>query len=159
MATLIESNPAPAGRIIQLVHAGAAVLSVWVASWTTYIHSDVQSSALIHYGTWIVSTVSPIGLLYLPYCWIAASRLRFSLRDTALQVTSGLFCKNEHSVPVKRIQHVVLSQSFLERLFGLYRVVVTTAGKRQCVLTGLSHHDAVSFKSAIMQAIEGEDSV
>lgn len=77
-----------------------------------------------------------------------------------LYLERGVFKKVKSMVPHVRIQHVDSQRSVVDRIFGLSRVVVYTAGSRGADVTipGLTPEDAEELQSYLRKvAIESED--
>jgi membrane protein YdbS with pleckstrin-like domain len=102
------------------------------------------------------------GLLLVAGIGYATLRYRawaFELRDNYLYLEYGVFKTVESMVPYVRIQHVDTQRGVLDRLFGLSRVVVFTAGSRgaDVTLPGLVPTDATEMQEALRDiAIESE---
>jgi membrane protein YdbS with pleckstrin-like domain len=102
------------------------------------------------------SAVLGLGLLY---C-LVWPRLRyrawgFALRPEELYLEHGVLTHVRTIVPLRRIQHVDVSQDLIEREFALGRLVVHTAGSRSSdvVLPGLPLSKAERIRDEIKQFI------
>lgn len=64
---------------------------------------------------------------------------RYELRAEELYLEKGIFNRIRTIVPLRRIQHLDVSQNLIEREFGLAKLIVHTAGTRSSdvVLPGL----------------------
>jgi len=101
-------------------------------------------------------TVLGLGLLY---C-VAWPRLRyrawgFALRPEELYKEHGVLNHVRTIVPLRRIQHVDVSQDLVEREFALGRLVVHTAGSRSSdvVIPGLPLPEAERIRDEIKRFI------
>jgi len=104
----------------------------------------------------ISGTVLVLGLLY-TFVW---PRLRyrawgFALRPEELYTEHGVLNHVRTVVPLRRIQHVDVSQDLVEREFALGRLVVHTAGSRSSdvVVPGLPLAEAERIRDEIKRFI------
>lgn len=84
----------------------------------------------------------------------------FELREDHLYLEHGVLKKVKTMVPFVRIQHVDTQKGIIERLVGLSRVIVYTAGSRGADVTipGLVPQDADDIQEKLRDvAIESED--
>jgi len=83
---------------------------------------------------------------------------RFALREDELFLARGIFNHIRTIVPLKRIQHIDVSQDIFEREFDLGRLVVHTAGTRgsAVVLPGLALEEAERLRDAMKAFIQDE---
>jgi len=105
-------------------------------------------------------------LLFTPFVYIATkatfNSLRLTLTHEALIYKSGyyFFCcccwaENTKTVPLEKIQDVELSQNVIERIWGLHRLSIQTAGSQglsgaELVLLGVV--EAESFRKRVFDA-------
>lgn len=84
----------------------------------------------------------------------------FDLRPDALYLERGVFNRVRTLVPLRRIQHLDVSQDVFERHFGLGKLIVHTAGTRSSdvVLPGLAYAEAEHLRDAVRHYIT-EDAV
>jgi len=71
-----------------------------------------------------------VAVLAVPYVLIKYRRWGYRVEDDALALERGVLTVVESSVPYVRVQHVDTQRGPVERLLGLSRVVVYTAGSR-----------------------------
>ncbi|MBU2979488.1 PH domain-containing protein [Alteromonas sp. C1M14] len=69
-----------------------------------------------------------IGVLFCVYQWFADKQVMFALREQDLSLKQGLIFRRLASQPVLRIQHVELKRGPLDRLSGLAKLQVFSAG-------------------------------
>ncbi|PSQ68051.1 MAG: hypothetical protein BRD35_06200 [Bacteroidetes bacterium QH_7_62_13] len=112
-------------------------------------------------GSWLPfgvlsGTVLVLGLIY---C-LAWPRLRyrawgFALRPEELYTEHGVLNHIRTVVPLRRIQHVDVSQDLIEREFALGRLVVHTAGSRSSdvVVPGLPLGEAERIRDEVKRFI------
>lgn len=80
---------------------------------------------------------------------------RYVLTSEELYLERGIFNRVRTIVPLRRVQHLDVSQSVLEREFGLGKLIVHTAGSRSgdVVLPGLSNEDAERLRDHVKRYI------
>lgn len=85
---------------------------------------------------------------------------RFDLRPEELYLERGIWNRVRTIVPLRRIQHLDVSQDVLERSFELGKLIVHTAGTRSSdvVLPGLQFHEAERLRDEVRHYIT-EDAV
>ncbi len=83
---------------------------------------------------------------------------RYELRKEELELVRGIWRRVTTIVPLKRIQHLDVSQDIIERNFELGRLVVHTAGTRSSdvVVPGLRYEEAARMRNEVRQFITGE---
>lgn len=102
-----------------------------------------------------------VAALLLGALWvIAVPRLRyrfwrFALREEELLLERGIWNRVRTVVPLRRIQHLDVSQTFVERQFKLGRLIVHTAGTRSNAveLPGLDIEEAEHLRETIKQYV------
>lgn len=62
------------------------------------------------------------------FSWINWLKFRYRLEDGELYVEQGLFVKKKRYIQKKRIQAINISAGVLQRIFGLVKVNIDTAG-------------------------------
>ena len=102
---------------------------------------------LLILGTGIAFTLTLPGLSY--KFW------RFDLRAEELYLERGIFNRVRTIVPLRRIQHLDVSQNILEREFNLSKLIVHTAGSRSSdvVLPGLNMEEAERLRDDVKRYI------
>ena len=80
---------------------------------------------------------------------------RFDLRTEELYLERGILNRVRTIVPLRRIQHLDVSQSILEREFNLSKLIVHTAGSRSSdvVLPGLRFDEAEQLRDDVKRYI------
>lgn len=80
---------------------------------------------------------------------------RYELRASELVLTRGILNRVHTTVPLRRIQHLDVSQDVIERNFGLGKLVVHTAGTQgsSVVVPGLDFAEAERLRSEIKHFI------
>ena len=85
---------------------------------------------------------------------------RFEVRDDYLYLEHGVFTQVKTMVPFVRIQHIDTQRNAVERIFGISRVVVYTAGSRgsDVQVKGLKPIDADQMQEKLRDlAVQSED--
>lgn len=80
---------------------------------------------------------------------------RFALREEELYLERGVLNRVRTVVPLRRIQHLDVSQDLLEREFSLGKLVVHTAGTRSAdvMVPGLSYDEAERLRDEVKRYI------
>lgn len=80
---------------------------------------------------------------------------RFTLMDEELFLERGILNRVRTVVPLRRIQHLDVSQDVLEREFDLGKLIVHTAGTRSAdvVVPGLDYAEAEQFRDDLRNYI------
>ena len=83
------------------------------------------------------------------------ARLGYALGADYLRVVRGFLFHTDTVVPFVRVQHIDVGQGPVERMFGLARVVVHTAGTHNSIVTlpGLARADAEAMRETIRRHI------
>lgn len=81
--------------------------------------------------------------------------------DEAVFLRRGALWRSRRAVPLNRIQHIEHKQSFLERLFGLARLAIYTAGSSgaDLAIPGLKPDEALQMKHELLTTIANEPSM
>ncbi len=116
-----------------------------------------------------VSSVLPIwvpGLLFLLIAallviYLPMKRYRsrgYHISDDRLRVVKGVMFHADTVVPFSRVQHLDVEQNPLERMFGIARLILHTAGTHNSSVTlpGLAHADAVAMREEIRAHVKRE---
>jgi len=60
--------------------------------------------------------------------WLIYINCTFALTDDALKIKKGIFTEKEIAIPYRQIQNVSIERNFSDQIFGLSRVIISTAG-------------------------------
>lgn len=98
----------------------------------------------------VLGAVITIGIPLLRYKY-----WRFTLMDEELFLERGILNRVRTVVPLRRIQHLDVSQDVLEREFDLGKLIVHTAGTRSAdvVVPGLAYTEAEQFRDDLRNYI------
>lgn len=111
---------------------------------------------------WLLAAALPVGFLSL--CWgLLYGGLRYQAYGAALHageglvLRSGVWWRTESWVPIARLQHLDLQQSPLERLWGMARLVLHTAGQHdhKTAVQGLPLAEAQALRESLMPRVQG----
>lgn len=82
----------------------------------------------------------------------------YSLSDEVIVLRSGAWSISETTIPLKRVQHVDIEQTFVSRWFHLYKLNIYTAGDDHSI-EFITKEDADHLKDLIVDILsdEGED--
>lgn len=74
----------------------------------------------------------PLGLMLFlvpAFYHVKAKLVRYSLRDTQIEVDEGLISRTTRNIPLRRIQDVTVTTSFLQRILGFGDLVIDNASE------------------------------
>lgn len=75
----------------------------------------------------------------------------FALREKDIIVRDGWLWRSCHIIPFARIQHVVLNQGPIDRLFELAEIIIYTAGEESVLkVEGITLEKAIDIKEFIL---------
>jgi uncharacterized protein len=142
--------------------------------WVMLISSIAMSLALLavasgaavalHVKTGIAPSyvLAPLALLLIYPTFVSPFRRYrawgYRMDEEELRLAHGIYTQVETLVPLKRVQHLDISQGPLERAFGVCKLVLHTAGTAhsQVVLPGLSRATAEAMRNEIRAHIRQE---
>lgn len=134
----------------------AAVLVVGVLVWDILNFFDVERA--VPFGVW---PGLAIALGWALVAWGTQWRYRYwkyVLQDEELLLERGVFNRVRTIVPLKRIQHIDVSQDLFEREYDLGKLIVHTAGTRSSdvVVPGLRMETAEHLRDTMKAFIVDE---
>ena len=76
---------------------------------------------------------------------------KFQITENELVINSGIIAKKQKNIPIRRIQNINMEQNFLQRILGLTKVQIETAGEATAegVLEFISKKDAEEIINTI----------
>ncbi|MDT8408542.1 MAG: PH domain-containing protein [Wenzhouxiangellaceae bacterium] len=94
------------------------------------------------------------------YRWVAGGFRGWALREHDLIARSGVLWRNITALPIVRIQHLETSHGPLERMFGLARLKLYTAGgvSADLVVIGLAREPAEQLREHLVEQIRVRES-
>ena len=148
------------GRYIRVMRIGCALLwgLVLAAVWVIYLLADEPTAWLPLF--WAISAVIVLALVGNQFILRRALQFRgVAVREHDVNYRRGLIRRRETSVPYRRVQQVVVSQSWLERSVGLYTVTIQNAADSSAHLdiSGLGQERAERIKAFILSHIVHDD--
>lgn len=145
-----------------------AIKTIWTIKFALFTASGVVASIVFELlrffqdDSWILpwgvmtGTILTLGVLIT----VLLPRLqykywRFDLREEELYLERGILNRIRTIVPLRRIQHLDVSQNILEREFNLSKLIVHTAGSRSSdvVLPGLHQTEAEQLRDDVKHYI------
>lgn len=75
---------------------------------------------------WIVIILEWVVCIVLPF--VRYERYRYRFTDEEIDVKEGFLFVNRNVVPIERLHKVAMASGPIDRIFGLSKVIVTTAG-------------------------------
>jgi uncharacterized membrane protein YdbT with pleckstrin-like domain len=91
----------------------------------------VALMGLVLPGVWWLIAVG-VGILFLAvpaYYHLKQKLVRYTLTETTIEIDRGLISRSTQNIPLRRIQDVTVSSTFLQRLLGFGDVVVDNASE------------------------------
>lgn len=79
---------------------------------------------------WLIAV--GIGLLFLgvpAFFHLRQKLVRYTLTDTTIEIDRGLISRSTQNVPLRRVQDITVSSTFLQRLLGFGDIVVDNASE------------------------------
>jgi hypothetical protein len=129
----------------------AAVSAVFFLAVLFYDLTHLFSTSSLPFGVLSGTVLVLAGLL----CWfwprLRYRAWRFALRPEELYLERGVLNHVRTIVPLRRVQHLDVSQDLLEREYALGRLVVHTAGSRSSdvVIPGLPLEEAERIRDEV----------
>lgn len=142
----------PAYTTVMRIEGALTLIPLLIGALVLYFASVVP---------WWVPAVPFVLLALLLVIYLPLKRYRsrgYHLADDRLRVVKGVMFHADTVVPFSRVQHLDVEQNPLERMFGIARLILHTAGTHNASVTvpGLAHGDAVSMREAIRAHVKRE---
>ena len=101
----------------------------------------------------VVGFIAAVALWNVVSARLRFRRFQFELTGGLLRVRHGIIIRKEKTIPIDRMQHLDVDHGPIERIFGLARLSVFTAGGRTATfqLPGLSRSRADSLRAQIVE--------
>ena len=164
METVSTFSPSPPAAEIRALEP--SIRTVWFIKRAAFI-------ALVSFGALFYDIVSFLGSNSFPFGALTGTVIvlggvhaffwprllynswGFSIRSEEIYIEHGVLNHIRTIVPLRRIQHLDVSQDLLEREFSLGRLVVHTAGSRSSdvVIPGLNLKEAERIRDQVKQYI------
>lgn len=119
--------------------AAASMLALGASEWILF--AGLLAISILVAIAWVVEQ-------------IAFKHRGWLLREHDISARQGLIGRHETTAPFSRIQHIVVTRGALDRLFGLARLQIFTAGASHAdlVIIGLTPERAESLREATLRA-------
>lgn len=145
----------PAVRRVWRIKAGLLWGALFIGTAIYEIIAMFGGGGILPFGL-LMTAVFVVGTLYVVIQPTLRYRFwRFDLRSDELFLERGIFTRVRTIVPLRRIQHIDVSQDVLEREFDLGKLIVHTAGARssEVELPGLRYSEAQQLRETLKQYI------
>jgi membrane protein YdbS with pleckstrin-like domain len=143
-------------RLANQISISLMFLLSWVGfTLGSFLVSQEDTATGYFLVTFLSRWMGLIWLVYALYGWVADKQKGYCLRNHDLSWRTGLVCTRTVTAPVKRIQHIEVTQGAIDRLFGLAKVVVKCAG-HGFTIAGLPKADAELIRQSLLEKVQGE---
>jgi hypothetical protein len=145
----------PSIRTVWSIERGLAALVVLILAFGYDLTHLFASDPWIPFGV-PTGVVLVLGLAWaLGWPRVRYRTWRFTLRPEELVLTHGVLNHVRTVVPLRRVQHLDVSQNLVEREFGLGKLIVHTAGSRSSdvVIPGLRLDEAERVRDEVKRFI------
>lgn len=101
----------------------------------------------------VLILVSISVFLLMGYEYIYWRNFEYHIEEDGLKMLSGVITKNDRDIPMKRIQNVDVNRNILQRVIGIAKVDVETAGgsKTEASLKYLTYEDAKKMQKQVRE--------
>ncbi len=100
------------------------LIIIFTAIFLLFLKSSFNSFViLIYLGSFIF-----ISIISLVYNLLYLNALSYSITNLEFRLKGGIISRFEKVLPYSKIQHLVITRSFMQKLMGLSTVVIQTAG-------------------------------
>ncbi|HZK44458.1 MAG TPA: PH domain-containing protein [Syntrophomonadaceae bacterium] len=110
----------------------AAVLENLIKNLKAFIQSFIGISVIIVASPirkeWILGVGALIVFLYIIFAILSWLRFSYEIYGDELRIEQGIFSRHKTYIPLERIQSISLSAGVVQRMFGLVKLEVQTAG-------------------------------
>ncbi|WP_110926390.1 PH domain-containing protein [Bacillus massiliglaciei] len=115
-----------------------------------FLFSDIDLE-LGGLGYWLAAAGVAMVILLSFLGWL---RYTYRIEDGEVKIESGLFIKTKSFIPLSRIQSMDVSEGILQRLFGLVKIRIETAGGSQAdaVLSAVRKQEAKGITEAYAES-------
>ncbi len=143
---------------VLMVRSGLLVIIALVLMILAYYFVDI--SEINPYKLHISALVIIFFLIQLVVSYFGFYKKKYLIREMDILYKTGLFWQEEISIAYVRIQHSEVVQGPIDRMFGLAKLTLYTAGGSSSDLSipGLSYDDATKLKDFIARRIQNNKS-
>ncbi|GAB1266443.1 PH domain-containing protein [Aurantivibrio infirmus] len=141
-------------QIVTSIYAAIFILAPFVATFLFAEYSDLPVIRPALYALMVVFLI--VIFLLIPR---KVKHTKYLLRRLDAHLQSGLMWRRTVSVGINRIQHMEITQGPIERILGLSRLAIFTAGGNRSDLTipGLVTEDAQRLKAQLLKLATLDD--
>lgn len=104
-------------------------------------------------GEWInvIITMLVIAIVILPAILLKYLFFKYKITNTEIIITNGILSKKNRLIPITKVQNINLTQNFLQKMLGLTKVQIETAGdiQSEAILELVSSEEAHSISTLI----------
>ncbi len=142
----------PSYSTVMRIEGVLALIPLLIAGIALYVAAEVPA--------WVPGIALAIAALVLVF-YLPMKRYRsrgYHISDDRLRVVKGVMFHADTVVPFSRVQHLDVEQNPLERMFGIARLILHTAGTHNASVTlpGLAHDNAITMREAIRAHVKRE---
>ena len=142
----------PSYSTVMRIEGVLTLIPLLIAGVALYVAAEVPA--------WVPGVVLAIAALVLVF-YLPMKRYRsrgYHISDDRLRVVKGVMFHADTVVPFSRVQHLDVEQNPLERMFGIARLILHTAGTHNASVTlpGLAHDNAITMREAIRAHVKRE---
>lgn len=113
---------------LKFIYAGYAVAVV--AAFLLAVIVGAVAQLLSAPGTVVLGLVLCVAFLSVPAIYHVRQKLvRYTLKDTSIEIDRGMMSRSTQNVPLRRIQDVTVSATMLQRLLGFGDIVIDNASE------------------------------
>lgn len=109
----------PTRLFVKTGYAAAAICSIMLTALLTFMKVPALASVLIG-----------MALLLIPaFYHFRLNMIRYTLTDSKIEISEGLFAKTTRNVPLRNVQDVTVSASIAQRLLGVGNILIDNASE------------------------------
>lgn len=141
-----------------MIRSGVLTIVALVLMVLAYYFVDIPE--INPYKLYISALVIIIFIIQLAVSYFGFYKKKYLIREMDILYKTGLFWQEETSIAYVRIQHSEVVQGPIDRMFGLAKLTLYTAGGSSSDLSipGLSHGNATKLKDFIAKRIQNNKS-
>lgn len=141
------SRRVPFGLLLLIVSFICYFSKSFLASLLFFIFPVNMATSIINY---IVIALFVISVLYILFeilrSWLDYINCTFTVSEQSFNITRGILNKKEVFIPYRQIQDISIEQSFYNKMMGISKLIILTAGN--------DNNDKVGESEGIFQVID-----
>ncbi|WP_199615112.1 PH domain-containing protein [Paenibacillus alkalitolerans] len=149
-------KPHPNTRSVLIVNRITALSIQTVTLVAVCFGIDYWKSGWNVWGTWFLWGFMLLALYFICRCVVIIVEYRhayYSFSEQQIYIQKGGWSTRIDCVPVKKVQHIAVSQSWSSRLFSLYSITFYTAGSTHWI-GYIAKPEADEIKRCVFDVIE-----